>query len=313
MGTSVRSKNELPSIKHLYQNAITDSIRWNFLNYRDDDIIVTTSYKAGTTWMQMIVANLIFSGRPLPSGLDELSPWVDFRIFPLEKVLTDLNQQTHRRVIKTHLPLDGQPYDPRVKYIYVGRDARDVFMSMWNHYSNFTDHAYLVFNTTLGRVGDEFPRCPDDIHEFWRNWMTKSWFEWESDGYPWWSHLHHAQSWWDFRHLPNILFVHYKDLLADLEGEIRRIAGYLNIEVPASALATIVRNCTFAQMKAHGSKLMPVADLIFKGGSQTFFNKGTNGRWKDILSAKELELYDAAALRALNPDCRRWLEGGGHI
>src|SRR6266481_6084379 len=229
------NRNTLPVVKYLYRNAITDSIRWNFLPLRDGDTIVTTSYKAGTTWMQTLVANIIFSGRPLPSGLDDLSPWVDSRIFPLENVLTGLANQTHRRVLKTHLPLDGLPYDPRVKYIYVGRDARDVFMSMWNHYRNYSDQAYLITNTILGRVGDEFPRCPDDIHLFWQDWITKSWFEWESSGYPFWSHLHHVQSWWDFRHLPNIKFVHYKELLADLEGEARRIAAYLNIDVPADA------------------------------------------------------------------------------
>lgn len=99
-------------------------------------------------------------------------------------MLADLAAQNHRRVLKTHLPLDGLPYDPHVKYVFVGRDARDVFMSMWNHYRNFTNQAYTIFNTVLGRVGGEFPRCPDDIHEFWRNWMTRGWFDWESDGYP---------------------------------------------------------------------------------------------------------------------------------
>jgi aryl sulfotransferase len=44
-----------------------------------------------------------------------------------------------------------------------------------------------------------------------------------------------VQSWWDFLHLPNILFVHYADLLADLEGEIRRVAQFLEIEVPDRA------------------------------------------------------------------------------
>jgi hypothetical protein len=56
------AKHELPAIKHLYQNALTDSVRWNFVPLRDGDTIVTTSYKAGSR-MQTIVANLIFGGR----------------------------------------------------------------------------------------------------------------------------------------------------------------------------------------------------------------------------------------------------------
>jgi hypothetical protein len=57
-----------------------DSLRWNFVTLRDDDIVIATSYKAGTTWMQGIVANLIFSGRELPASLFDLSPWVDMRV-----------------------------------------------------------------------------------------------------------------------------------------------------------------------------------------------------------------------------------------
>ena len=50
-----------------------------------------------------------------------------------------------------------------------------------------------------------------------------------------------------------------------------------------------------------------------KGGPSTFFNKGTNGRWRDVLSANELKLYDAAATREPTPDFREWLENGGWV
>ena len=55
----------------------------------------------------------------------------------------------------------------------------------------------------------------------WRQWISRGGFAWEQDGWPFWSHLHHAQSWWDWRHLPNVLLVHFNDLLADLPGDQR--------------------------------------------------------------------------------------------
>jgi aryl sulfotransferase len=64
-------------------------------------------------------------------------------------------------------------------------------------------------------------------------------------------------------------------------------------------------------MKKQGEELMPQTRMILKGGFDTFFHKGTNGRWRDVLSADELKLYDAAATRELTPVCRRWLENGG--
>ena len=236
---------------------------------------------------------------------------MDLRTFPLELVLTGLEQQKHRRFIKTHLPLDGLPFDRALKYIYVGRDARDVFMSFWNHYCGLTDAAFALLNTTPGRVGPELPRCPENIHKLWRDWTTRGWFEWESEGYPWWSNLHNVQSWWDFRHLPNILFVHYADLLADLEGEIRRVAHFLEIEVPDRAWAAIVHNSTFTEMRAFEEKNEERLRMVFKDGARTFFHKGSNGRWREILSPEELGLYDTAARRELTPECRRWLENGG--
>jgi aryl sulfotransferase len=305
--------DNLPVVKHLYQNHSMDSTRWNFFAPRPDDIVVATSYKAGTTWVQAIVANLIFGGQKLPGSIHELSPWLDARLFPLELVLTALERQTHRRSIKTHLPLDSLPFHQTVQYLYVGRDPRDVFMSWWNFYHDFSSQVLAMFNTTPGRIGDEMPRCPDNIHELWRGWMTQGWFEWETEGYPFWSVLRHAQSWWDYRHLPNILFVHYADLLADLEGGIKRIARFLSIEPSADAWPVIVRNCTFSEMKARGSELMPQTNAFLKGGANSFFHKGTNGRWREVLSADELKLYDSAAKRELTPECRRWLEQGGAI
>ncbi len=236
-------------------------------------------------------------------------PWVDVRIAPLERFLTGLEQQTHRRFMRTHLPLDGLRYDRRLKYVFVGRDARDVFMSFWNHYHSFTDMALTMLNTTPGRVGPELPRCPDDIHEVWRNWITRGWFAWETEGYPWWSNLRNVQSWWDYRHLPNILFVHFADLLADFEGEARRVAGFLDIKVPAAAWPTILRNCTLTEMRATAARNGSF-DVGFKQGAVSFFYKGTNGRWRDILSEEELALYDQAAKRELTPDCLQWLENG---
>ena len=41
-----------------------------------------------------------------------------------------------------------------------------------------------------------------------------------------WSHHHLARTYWDYRHLPNLLFVHYDDLKRDLLGEMRRIARF---------------------------------------------------------------------------------------
>ena len=63
MAETAARAQQLPQRIHIYQNHALDSLRWDAVALRDDDIVVATSYKAGTTWMQGIVANLIFSGQ----------------------------------------------------------------------------------------------------------------------------------------------------------------------------------------------------------------------------------------------------------
>src|SRR5258708_9631282 len=168
----------LPAVQHTYQNHTLDSTRWNRFVPRNDDIIIATPYKSGTTWMQNIVLHLIFQDLQ-PRDINEFSPWLDIRLSPLDETIGKLEAQKHRRCIKSHLPLDGLPYFPQVKYIVVGRDARDVFMSMWNHHSNYIPEVYEGMNNTPGRVGDPMPPCPANIRDFWRGWISRRWFEWE--------------------------------------------------------------------------------------------------------------------------------------
>ena len=41
-----------------------------------------------------------------------------------------------------------------------------------------------------------------------------------------------------------------------------------------------------------------------------FFYKGTNGRWREVLTAAELAMYEEKAAQVLTPACRAWLEQG---
>ncbi len=305
---------QLPKVTHTYQNHTLDSTRWNCYQPRPTDIVISTPYKSGTTWTQEIVRQLIFWGQDVPehqaAHLGEVSPWLDARWAPLDVVIANLEVQQHRRFIKTHLALDGLPFFPQVKYIVVGRDPRDVFMSLWNHYVNFTPDFYTFTNNHPDRVGDPFPVCPADIHTFWQSWISNGWFGWESEGYPYWGNLHHTKTWWAYRHLPNIHFVHYADLKTNLAGELRLLADFLEIPLPESALPDILQATSLDAMRNNAERLNPGMTDVWKEGAKTFFFKGINGRWKDVLSGAELALYEEKVATVLTPACRAWLEQG---
>jgi aryl sulfotransferase len=300
----------LPAVTRRYVNHHLDSTRWRVFEPRDGDVIVTTSYKSGTTWMQQILHLLIFKGDPEAPPLPVASPWLDARFHgPLEEVAAQLAGQTHRRFVKSHLPLDGLPYFPQVRYVIVARDARDVFMSLWNHYENYTPAMLERLNDRDGWSGEPFPASDGDLHRLWRQWTTRGWFDWESEGWPFWSNLHHTRTWWEHRHLANLLFVHYADLLADPAGQILRVADFLGIGLGAAELEATLARSSIDVMRA-GMKQLGDAREMFKGGVDAFVYKGTNGRWRGVLGAEELELYEAARDRVLPPDCAAWLETG---
>lgn len=296
----------LPKVTRTYQNHLLDSTRWNHYRPRNDDVIVATPYKSGTTWTLEILRQLIFLRQEAPPFKEF---WVDARFRPIEG-MAELEAQQHRRYIKTHLALDGLPFFPQVKYIVVGRDARDVFMSMWNHYANFTEGLYPFLNSLPDRVGEPLPVCPENIHIFWHDWITRGSFAWESEGYPFWGNLHHVQSWWEYRHLDNILFVHFNDLLSNLSQEVQRIASFLEIDIPTEALPKLLQTLTLDAMRSEHGKHSANNYQAFKDGAKNFFFKGTNGRWKEVLSPDELVLYEQAVERVLTPDCANWLEQG---
>jgi aryl sulfotransferase len=298
----------LPRRTRIYRHHHLDSTRWDALRLRPGDIVVATSAKAGTTWMQRIVSLLVFGTGPLPDILQKVSPWVDRRfVEPVEEMAATLEAQRHRRFLKTHLPVDALPFDPEVRYVVVGRDTRDVFMSLWNHYRNYNEAMYAVV-AAGDPAGEPFPRCPDDVRWLWSQWMTRGSFDWESDGWPFWSHHYNAAAWWAVQDLENVLLVHYNDLLADLEGEMRRVARHVGIEVAEETWPALVEAARFESMKGQAPWLLGPMDR-FVGGTDTFLYRGSNGRWRGALTPEDLGLYDAVAVR-LDPGLRAWLEGG---
>jgi len=278
-----------------------DSTIWDRFAFRDDDVIVATYGKSGTTWTQQIVGQLVFAGRE-DISIHEISPWLDLRIMPPE-IMGLLDAQEHRRVVKTHLPLDALTFSPKAKYLYIGRDGRDVLFSLYNHHARANQLWYDVLNLTPGLVGDPIERPDQDINRYFRTWL-------DENGKPFWPYWENIRTWWAARTLPNVKLVHFADLKADMEGQMRSIADFLGCEIDEAQWPAILTHCSFEWMKANAERMSPLGGAIFEGGAQDFINKGTNGRWKDVLTADEVAAYEQKAVEELGPECAAWLKAG---
>jgi aryl sulfotransferase len=277
---------------------VIDSRPWNDFVMRGDDIVITTWAKSGTTLMQQIVGQLIFAGEP-DIYCEERSPWIEFRLREGDAVRAV--EQTHRRYLKSHLALDALVYSPSAKYIAVSRDIRDTYWSWHNHHMSFNE-GVLAFISSLYPDQPPFTYPNPDPRSAFLEWL-------ENDAYPNWSFWDYTQSWFDARHLPNLKMVHFADLLADLPGQIKQIADFLEIEIDAKTWPSVLEHCSFDYMRglAIGKEGMR---MIFKEGGASFFHKGTNGRWRDALTESDIDRMGAIVAKHLTPDCAHWLATG---
>lgn len=291
-----------PSKSREIHNHHFDSTIWNDFAFRDDDIVISTYAKSGTTWVQQIVAQLLFGGA---EGLNvsEMSPWLDLRVPPKAVKLPMVEAQTHRRFLKTHLPVDALVYSPRAKYLYIARDGRDVVWSLYNHHAHANQIWYDALNTTPGLVGPPIERPGPDVRAYFLDWLDR-------DGYPFWSFWENVRSWWAIRDLPNLRVIHFAALKADLPREIRGIADFLGISIDPARWDAIIEHCSFDYMKKNASQSVPLGGVFWEGGAETFINKGINGRWRDVLTSDDNERYERRARSELGEDCARWLATG---
>lgn len=295
-----------------YRGPVFDSSRWRDFELRPDDIVISTPSKSGTTWAQMICALLIFQDPVLPQPLSALSPWLDMLSRAKRDVFADLEAQTHRRFIKTHTPLDGLPRDASVTYVCVGRDPRDVALSMDNHMENLDFGRFLAARNAAAAIdGVELPlpplppRAETKWERFWR---------WVDDDTPpselsssLRRALHHFQLFFDAPAGTKVVFLHFEDLQSDLEGQMRSLADRLGIIVPEESWDDLVRAATFGEMRAHADDLAPCADAQFWRDNQRFFNRGTTGQWRELLDDADLERYRARVRSVGRPDVVDWV------
>lgn len=280
-----------------YRHIIWDTRRWERFTPRAGDIFVCTPPKCGTTWTQTIVAMLLFQDGNLPGPVTHVAPWLDARFFPLDEIIPMLEAQPHRRSIKTHTPADGIPWCDDAFYIVVGRDGRDAFMSFVNHIASMREDKVMELAQSAMEEGIPVEPLPpvDDIHAFFTGWLEGG------------ELFHFLDSYWQLRDRPNVLFVHYDDLKADTEKEVRRIAAFLGITIDEAHLPGILERVSFDWMKANSDRIGDF-DQLFVGGGQSFFYKGTNGRWRDVLTADELERYERRSRELLAPEAKAWLD-----
>ncbi|MEM7520783.1 MAG: sulfotransferase domain-containing protein [Pseudomonadota bacterium] len=285
--------------RQLYLGPLTDSRRWDRVGLRDDDVLVVTPPKSGTTWMQTIIA-LLFSGDPevVPDVAFNM-PWVDIRFREIDEVADRLEAMTHRRCLKSHTPLDGLPAHNKAQYICVFRHPLDAHFSYRNHIANMQMHFF----------GAWFPEEDPDGLTF-RRFLDGGPEGFDGDAMPLAHIIRHYKSAIARAVQPNVTLFHYADMSRDLPGAFARMAEVLGVSHPAALMEALIAVAGFDNMRANAAKFAPGGGTGFMKSDAAFFSSGTSGKWEGLLSDTELAAYDAIMDAAFTADERTWLEYG---
>jgi hypothetical protein len=284
-----------------YRSDDEDSTRWRDFTFRSGDVVVSSRSKHGTTWVQHICAMLLLGTARLPAPLAELSPWLDWLVEPADEVFARLAAQPHRRVVKTHTPLDGVPADPRVTYVVVARHPLDAAVSLYHQGAN-------IDRTRLRELTGA-PPTPTRPRPSLPDWLA-AWIDADPDprerldslpGVLW--HLTDA---WGRRDEPNVVLLHYHDLSTDLSGQMRRLADRLHVSPPAADWPDLVAAATFDRMRADADQLAPDRAGVLASRA-AFFRGGRSGAGRAALDPDALARYQARSAALAPADLLAWL------
>src|SRR5262249_52958165 len=149
---------------------------------------------------------------------------------------------------------------PRVKYICVGRDPRDAAVSWMHHEANVDVERLRSLRIEAVGIGDleELPpprSLPRDPKERFWYWIDEP----PDPALPssLASTLYPLATFWSVRAEPGVALFHYADMSRDLDAEMRRLATFLEIDVPDAKWDELVDAASFANMRVRARELAP--------------------------------------------------------
>jgi aryl sulfotransferase len=320
-----------------YKSHMLDSERWNEVVSRPGDVVVASSYRAGAGWAESIISHLLkkpCSGAELNTSAPSSTttnvsstaslpcPCIETRGGPPVHVLRQqlAAASPHDRVLKTHLPLDGLPFSAGTRYVVVGRDLRDVACSCVSQWKSGSASRCQHMNDSV--TSDNVASCDDTVavgppmpslsgvtaRECFLDLLEPS-SEGEAMGLC--SYWHLYDTWFQYRHLPNVHFMHCNDLKNDFRSEVSKLASFLNVTLSSSELDQLQVYVSLSYLKSHAHDALCLnAACIHSDGRGSFSHVVSKGCWNGVLSKKDIQLYLDYGRRRLGDACFYWLLTG---
>lgn len=228
----------------------------------EGDVFVVTQMKCGTTWMQQIVYEIAMRGQGnLGDDGDRhiyaVSPWIESSWAVSIEDAPRLGEE-RLRVIKTHMPTKLLPIGEKGRYIYVTRHPIACFASC----ADFVGMLLGPMSPSRERLLEWF--CSERM--WWGPWPD------------------HVEGWWRAAQAhPNVLFVHFEEMRADLAATVDRVAAHLGVTLTPAEREAVVTKSDFAYMKAHEGRFAMAPPSPFGEHDGDFMPSGSSDRQNAVI------------------------------
>ncbi|KAG0444378.1 hypothetical protein HPB47_013859 [Ixodes persulcatus] len=213
----------------------------------ESDIILVTFPKCGTHWVLEIVKACFQVCRGVTPG------WSFLELHGLDGIL----KADRPRIISTHLPFHLTPFSPCTKYIYVARNPKDCCVSFYHHTKAYT--GYCFQDGTFDEYFELFIEGLTDFGSYYENLI----------------------SWYAKKDEPNVLFLTYESIHADMKRSVLKIAGFIDGELAKelakdeAKMAVVIDSTSMTEM--------------VKNWGVQFVRKGVVGDWNNYFSKEQSE------------------------
>lgn len=238
----------------------------------DGDVFISGGLKSGTHWVMEIVNQIRAKGQASlykHNDLYSVVPWLEFKHGHyqnvrdrIESLKTEKKWQNPKfvfRAFKTHLipktnvskhkdsilPVKERPC---VRYIAVIRNGKEVMESAYDHILSFSDK-YRKYYGGFPMIVSYEKHLDISISDREGSLLK--------------THAIHAKEWLKVKQEPNVLVLHYSNLRKNPLLEMKKIANFLQINVPQNEWPGILERTSKDYMiKNHKWYLMPYNNEI---------------------------------------------------
>ncbi|KFM58565.1 Sulfotransferase family cytosolic 1B member 1, partial [Stegodyphus mimosarum] len=252
---------------------------------QDEDIIIASYPKTGSTWLQYIVLQILSKGDLFPSFDD-----VTYRVVPFMEMtgIAAVEALKSPRVYKHHIPYNMVQKNPKSKCLYIYRNPEDTVVSFFHFMQNIYEEE-MNFN------------------EFFEQFLSLN------IGYG--RYFEHILSFFAHKDEENLLLISYEKLHKNRREEILRIAKFLGenyfqrLLEDESVIRKVIEHTSFDYMKTN---LTQPQEKGKGGGLKTaaFFRKGIVGDGKNMLSAEQKKRLREVAEKVMGGTevIKEWIE-----